>query len=118
MGCARSNVSHHCRGLCRACYAVWMRQRRLWRERSEKMAEGIKIRSGRDFARLLGRKLYGTNPFCNRCGLRRGQRMDMPVNEKILIHHIDGNPENNSPTNLEPLCPRCHKKHHLALVHK
>src|SRR5260370_24974102 len=26
----------------------------------------------------------------------------------VIIHHIDGNPANNDPDNLIPLCPTCH----------
>ena len=26
----------------------------------------------------------------------------------VEIHHIDGNPANNDPFNLIPLCPNCH----------
>ena len=28
----------------------------------------------------------------------------------IVIHHIDGNPRNNKPDNLVPLCGTCHNK--------
>ena len=30
----------------------------------------------------------------------------------IIIHHIDGDPSNNDPDNLAPLCPNCHSQAH------
>ena len=30
----------------------------------------------------------------------------------IIIHHIDGDPSNNDPDNLAPLCPNCHGQAH------
>ena len=30
----------------------------------------------------------------------------------IEIHHIDGNPSNNDPANLAPVCPNCHHQAH------
>jgi len=30
----------------------------------------------------------------------------------VVIHHIDGNPSNNDPNNLAPLCPNCHAQAH------
>lgn len=36
--------------------------------------------------------------------------IDCGTNEDIQIHHIDGNPSNNTLNNLEPMCYRCHRK--------
>ena len=51
---------------------------------------------------------------CNRCGAteselqeRLGTRM-----RNLLLHHKDGNHNNNSPDNWEILCKRCHQLHH------
>lgn len=41
---------------------------------------------------------------CNRCG-KSGRNH---------VHHKDKNPRNNQPTNLETLCPSCHKIAHLS----
>jgi hypothetical protein len=30
----------------------------------------------------------------------------------IIVHHIDGDPSNNDPDNLAPLCPNCHSQAH------
>lgn len=40
--------------------------------------------------------------ICNRC-----QSL-----ERLLVHHIDENRDNNELHNLEILCKRCHQKHH------
>lgn len=43
---------------------------------------------------------------CERCGWNKIH----PLTGKspLHIHHIDGDAENNSPTNLEVVCPNCH----------
>lgn len=43
---------------------------------------------------------------CNRCGYDRHPAI-------LHVHHRDHNRNNNHPSNLEILCPRCHKVHHL-----
>lgn len=40
---------------------------------------------------------------CEKCGEKLGDLVPD-------IHHIDGNPRNNDPTNLIVLCPNCHRK--------
>lgn len=47
-------------------------------------------------------------PLCRRC---RASGYRKPAD---LVHHIDRNPRNNSHTNLEPLCYRCHAEEHGA----
>lgn len=39
---------------------------------------------------------------------------------KIQVHHQDVNPFNNDPSNLVPLCNKCHRQWHMGLqeVHK
>lgn len=39
---------------------------------------------------------------CARCG----------AEYRIHVHHLDGNPRNNDPANLTPLCPSCHSTVH------
>jgi 5-methylcytosine-specific restriction endonuclease McrA len=34
----------------------------------------------------------------------------------LEVAHIDGNRENNDPSNLVILCPNCHKMHDLDLI--
>ena len=45
-------------------------------------------------------------PHCEICGRSRGT---------MHVHHRDENFTNNDPTNLQTLCPSCHKKEHLSL---
>jgi len=40
---------------------------------------------------------------CEKCGIGLGDLVPD-------IHHIDGNPQNNEPSNLIVLCPNCHRK--------
>lgn len=40
------------------------------------------------------------HPICQACGRRRSRHLD----------HIDGNPKNNHPSNLQVLCIPCHSK--------
>lgn len=40
---------------------------------------------------------------CNRCG---------SAHHRLHVHHKDTNIQNNSPENLETLCPSCHKVAH------
>ena len=47
---------------------------------------------------------------CVRCGL---QHEDKRVFD---VHHKDGNHSNNSPDNLETVCPTCHRLHHLGIA--
>ena len=51
---------------------------------------------------------------CNRCGLTENELQSIrPSKVRILLlHHKDGNHENNSPDNWEILCKKCHQKHH------
>lgn len=48
---------------------------------------------------LLQQEINSQCPICD------NQNVD-----HFEIHHIDGNPENNSPDNLLMLCPICHSK--------
>lgn len=41
---------------------------------------------------------------CDKCGI--SEWMDKPIT--CELHHIDGNPKNNSFENLSILCPNCH----------
>lgn len=38
---------------------------------------------------------------CQRCGRRA-----------VVVHHMDGDPENNDQSNLMPMCRPCHEAHH------
>lgn len=44
---------------------------------------------------------------CERCGWGPGEP------ELLDVHHIDKDKTNNDPSNLETLCPNCHRQHHL-----
>lgn len=58
--------------------------------------------------RQIGFRYYGkdcTNPLCEL------KANGISINEKLLdVHHIDGNRENNQPSNLQVLCVLCHAK--------
>lgn len=48
---------------------------------------------------------------CEECGFKAKERRQLDV------HHLDGNKENNDPSNLRTLCPPCHRLiDHLDLV--
>jgi len=42
---------------------------------------------------------------CRKCGRK----------SKLHVHHINGDPLDNRPKNLEALCASCHQKHHRSL---
>ena len=46
---------------------------------------------------------------CNRCGATNKEDSSIRY---LLLHHKDGNHNNNSPDNWEILCKRCHQAHH------
>lgn len=57
------------------------------------------------------RKLRSTilerdNYLCQYCGFR--------AEKWQIVHHIDGNPSNNSDCNLETICPMCNLVHHAG----
>lgn len=47
---------------------------------------------------------------CQKCGW--GTINPFTNKVPLAIHHIDGNPSNNTPWNLELLCPNCHSLTH------
>lgn len=61
--------------------------------------------AGRNAMHYRARLLTESIPTCQRCGSRAQ-----------LTHHIDENPWNNTPENLERLCRRCHIAHHRAAL--
>ena len=48
------------------------------------------------------------DPLCAHCGFG--------IPAVLEVAHIDGNRQNNDPTNLVVLCPNCHKMHDLDLI--
>ena len=60
--------------------------------------------------RINYRKIaFGTyGPLCAHCGFG--------IPAVLEVAHIDGNRQNNEPTNLIVLCPNCHKMHDLDLI--
>lgn len=59
-----------------------------------------KYRTGIGLYSKLGFKHHGR--ICNRCA----------VTNNLLVHHIDEDRTNNSISNLEVLCKKCHQNHH------
>lgn len=53
----------------------------------------------------------GTIRACSRCGYDEHP-------EILVVHHADRNRANNSPTNLEILCPNCHALEHYSVPHE
>jgi 5-methylcytosine-specific restriction endonuclease McrA len=47
---------------------------------------------------------------CARCGLDRERARKRNIPFQLTIHHIDHNPSNNSPENLQLLCRSCQMK--------
>jgi 5-methylcytosine-specific restriction endonuclease McrA len=41
---------------------------------------------------------------CQHCG----HPHDPKAGYTLTVHHVDGNPQNNQPSNLRALCQRCH----------
>jgi hypothetical protein len=60
----------------------------------------IKDEVGDAALHLRARCLCGSS--CERCG----------TTDKLSVHHIDGDPSNNDPSNLMTLCGSCHTKWH------
>ncbi len=54
-------------------------------------------------------RLYERPDACQRCG---EPARETRSNAVIHIHHKDRNPLNNEPTNIEFLCPPCHRLEH------
>jgi predicted HNH restriction endonuclease len=67
-----------------------------------------KLGNSNEWQRIRAKVLALHGKRCAGCGITQatlraqGRYMD--------VHHIDGNSENNSLTNLEPRCPDCHEK--------
>lgn len=56
-----------------------------------------------------------TNPinYRNRCFEHHEPKCAICGESRIVeVHHIDHNRENDSPINLIPLCPNCHRLYH------
>lgn len=117
-GCGEyfSKKRRRAKQLCHSCYASWQRQRAKWKMRNEFV---VVTKQKSKLHRIIAKKLYGEFPFCNHCGGRQwGWRLldrkeENFAHKVIHIHHMDGNHQNNDPSNLIPLCPTCHKIEHL-----
>lgn len=116
-GCGDTDTEKiYSKKLCRSCYASWKRQQKIWRERyeSENNMIGTSVTTGRKIVKVV----YGSDPFCNRCGQRPhhyGQSNRYTVNP-MHIHHINEDRTDNTVKNLEVLCGSCHKKHHVDKI--
>lgn len=71
-----------------------------WRENIE---EEI---SKEEWKNLRLKKLKRDNYTCRYCGFK--------AEKWQIIHHIDGNPNNNDESNLETICPMCNLIHHVG----
>lgn len=70
------------------------------------------IFSGKEYASssTLRRKLLKANVIANECSIcgHSGNWNNIPLS--LQLDHIDGNPKNNSLSNLRLLCPNCHSQ--------
>ena len=131
ISCGTTDKFHQGHGLCASCYSnKWMNENRIkTREHAikhyYKYHEAHKKASLKRNLPLLSiekkreygfRKKYNSNGIltlekynysCVFCGFSLYPRV-------IEIHHIDMNRLNNDLSNLEPLCPTCHKIKHYA----
>lgn len=63
-------------------------------------------KSGNLSARVRNHLILEADEKCSRCGWNELHKVTGKV--PLTINHIDGDAENNSPSNLEVLCPNCH----------
>jgi len=90
---------------CWTRHKEWQRRYRLtvWeakREAKKKFKEENALPSGNDYRRFL-------KPSCERCGFKAKHECQLD------IHHKDHDHKNNHMSNLETLCPACHRLEHL-----
>lgn len=48
------------------------------------------------------KRLIAENPLCQKCGDAWAEQ----------LHHLDHNPHNRAPDNVEMLCEKCHREEH------
>lgn len=64
----------------------------------------IKNRYPITWKEIAAKVKFEVNNRCYRCG----HPHDPKKGYTLTVHHLDGNPQNNSPKNLMALCQRCH----------
>lgn len=65
------------------------------------------------------RKKVGKHGLCVRARKHLKDRCNVCMGKYLLAaHHIDGNRENNSSSNIETLCVVCHAKHHHGTLNR
>jgi hypothetical protein len=94
--CTRCGVglNHHGK-LCMTC---------LNQLRSDKIIEAVKSGNYSSFKIVRKYLIVVRGHKCEDCGLEMWK--NLPI--YLETHHIDGNSENNIPSNLKLLCPNCH----------
>ena len=131
--CGTKEAKHQGHGLCPACYSLDYKSKnperilqlarecydrnkdRVLVERREKYATDPEVR--RKHREIHRRNRYDGNRElaleqagfkCERCGYDRSR-------DVLETHHRDGNRKNNDLSNLQVLCPTCHKETHCGL---
>ena len=64
-----------------------------------------KKHSRQDYSRTKARRLW-VDPLACVCSCCE------KYSSKLYAHHVDSNPMNNAPENIEVLCPSCHRDRH------
>ena len=70
------------------------------------VSKGVDINGKRRYRNRCGRCIYQARKQrvdkCNWCGVKQEEKGD------LQIDHIDGEPSNNNPENIQTLCFKCH----------
>ena len=80
------------------------------RDRLTTLAKKNKFESITDYKNSKHKYLKYRKTFCENIDGRLGFvcTCNIVLNAQLQVDHIDGNPENNDPANLQTLCANCH----------
>lgn len=104
----------------RGLMAGWNKGKKWKKETRKRISRGLrkssikKMKNAKEAPRKAYRKyaLMVNEHKCSKCGWEK-------VPSILMVHHIDGNRENNAMDNLQILCPNCHfELHHWDKANK